>query len=88
MQNIILFIEPTTSTHYLPSKIGHMFINRFAIDEEEKSEILKIFELQDKIRDLALKKGKGHRKKESTSSIENFKDLLKIRNSKILLTLA
>ena len=59
MQNIILFIEPTTSTYYLPSKIGHLFINRFAIDEEERSEILKIFELQDKIGLLASKKGRG-----------------------------
>ena len=59
MQNIILFIEPTETTYYLPSKIGHLFINRFAIDEEERSEILKIFELQDKIGRLASKKGRG-----------------------------
>ena len=62
MQNIILFIEPTTSTYYLPSKIGNLYINRFAIAEEERSEILKIFEFQDEIRDLILKKGKGHLK--------------------------
>ena len=59
MQNIILFIEPTETTYYLPSKIGHLFINRFAIDEEERSEILKIFDLQDKIGHLASKKGRG-----------------------------
>ena len=57
MQNIVLFIEPTTELCHLPSKIGHLFINRFAIAEEEKSEILKIFELSDKISDLVQNNG-------------------------------
>lgn len=57
MQNIVLFIEPTTNTYYKPSKIGHLFINRFAIEEEKESEILKIFELPDKIGDLSLNNG-------------------------------
>ena len=57
MQNIVLFIEPTMNTYYTPSKIGHLFINRFAIAEEEKSEILKIFELSDNISDLVENNG-------------------------------
>ena len=57
MQNIVLFIEPTTNTYYTPSKIGHLFINRFAIGEDEKSEIIKVFELSDEISDLALNNG-------------------------------
>ena len=52
MQNIVLFIDPAPELCYTPSKIGHLFINRFAIAEEEKSEILKIFELSDNINDL------------------------------------
>ena len=57
MQNIVLFIEPTMNTYYTPSKIGHLFINRFAIGEEEKSEIIKVFELSDEIAELALNNG-------------------------------
>ena len=57
MQNIVLFIEPTTNTYYTPSKIAHLFINRFAIEEDKESEILKIFELSDKISDLAFNNG-------------------------------
>ena len=57
MQNIVLFIEPTTQLCYTPSKIGHLFINRFAIGEEEKSEIIKVFELSDEIDELALNNG-------------------------------
>ena len=49
MQNIVLFIEPTMTTYFTPYKIGHLFINRFAIGEEEKSEIIKVFELSDEI---------------------------------------
>ena len=47
MQNIVLFISPATITYNVPSKIGNLFINRFAIIEEENSEILRIFELPD-----------------------------------------
>ena len=68
MQNIVLFIESTTSTSYKPSKIGHLFANRFAIEEEENSEILEIFELSDDLSDLALNNGKGLIKNGSTGS--------------------
>ena len=46
MQKIVLFIEPTDDAWLTPLKIGNLFINRFAVDEDEASEILKIFELE------------------------------------------
>ena len=45
MQKIILFVEPIDDTFMTPAKVGSMFINRFAIDENAASEILNIFEL-------------------------------------------
>ena len=45
MQKIILFVEPTDDAFMTPAKVGNMFINRFAIDENSASEILNIFEL-------------------------------------------
>ena len=46
MQKIVLFIEPSEETYNTPLKIGNLFMNRFAVDEEAGSEILKIFELE------------------------------------------
>ena len=45
MQKIILFIEPTEDAFETPFKIGHLFMNRFTIEEEANFEIVKIFEL-------------------------------------------
>ena len=42
-QKIVLFIEPAYHTYEKPSKIGNLFMNRFAIDEDAKNEILKIY---------------------------------------------
>ena len=47
MQKIVLFIEPTNRAYRTPLKIGNLFLNRFAIDEDASSEILMIFELVD-----------------------------------------
>ena len=44
MQKIILFIEPSDREYETPVKIGNLFMNRFAIDEDASTEILKIFE--------------------------------------------
>ena len=44
MQKIVLFIEPTEEAYFTPLKIGNLFMNRFAIEENDSSEILKIFE--------------------------------------------
>ena len=44
-QKIVLFIEPADSCEK-PSEIGNLFMNRFAIDEDAKNEILKIYQLE------------------------------------------
>ena len=46
MQKIVLFIEPIDELCLTPLKIGNLFMNRFAVDEEAASAILKIFELE------------------------------------------
>ena len=45
MQKIILFVEPFDETFYTFAKIGDLFMNRFAIDENASCEILQRFEL-------------------------------------------
>ena len=45
-QKIVLFIEPADKAWSKPSKIGNLFMNRFAIDEDAKNEILKIYQLE------------------------------------------
>ena len=53
-QKIVLFIEPTEQKYMrkpykkkysTPSKIGNLFTNRFCIDEDAGSELLKIIHL-------------------------------------------
>ena len=46
MQNIVLFFEPSGEEFVTPLKIGNLFMNRFAVDEDAASEILKTFELE------------------------------------------
>ena len=46
MQKIILFIEPCEEASDTPHKIGNLFMNRFAVDEHLKVEILRIYELE------------------------------------------
>ena len=46
MQRIVLFIEPTDDAFHTPLKIGNLFMNRFAVDEDAAFEILEIFELE------------------------------------------
>ena len=43
MQKFVLLIEPSEEK---PLKIGNLFINRFAVDEDAASEVLKIFEVE------------------------------------------
>ena len=45
MQKIILFVEPNDDAFQTPAKIGDIFMNRFAVDENASCEILKRFEL-------------------------------------------
>ena len=49
MQKIVLFIEPAEEEWTTPSKIGNLFMNRFAIDEDAKNEILKIYHLENNL---------------------------------------
>ena len=51
-QKIVLFIEPAENAWEKPSKIGNLFMNRFAIDEDAKHEILKIYHLENNLYDL------------------------------------
>ena len=46
MQKIVLFIEPIDDLCFTPLKIGNLFMNRFVVDEDAASEVLKIFELE------------------------------------------
>ena len=45
-QKIVLFIEPNEDAWNTPLKIGNLFMNRFAVEEDAASEVLKIFELE------------------------------------------
>ena len=45
MQKIVLFIKPRDDAFSTPTKIGHLFMNRFAVDEDAGSEIIKVLEL-------------------------------------------
>ena len=38
-------MEPSEDAFETPLKIGNLFMNRFAVDEDAASEVLKIFEL-------------------------------------------
>ena len=46
MQKVVLFTEPFDDAWSTPLKAGNLLMNRFAIDEDAASEILKIFELE------------------------------------------
>ena len=56
-QKIVLFIEPTSRAWLTPSKIGNLFMNQFAIDEDAKHEILKIYHLENTLRLLSSEEG-------------------------------
>ena len=45
MLKIVLFIEPNDDACLTPLKIGNLFMNRFVVEEDAASEILKILEL-------------------------------------------
>ena len=50
MQKIVLFIEPREEFFFTPLKIGNLFTNRFAIDEDGCNEVLKIYYLENTFR--------------------------------------
>ena len=45
MQKIVIFIDPSYDAFDKPFNIGHLFMNRIAVDEDAASEILAICEL-------------------------------------------
>ena len=45
MQKIVLFIEPNDDAFFTPEKIGHLFMNRFSVDEDASFEVLNVLEL-------------------------------------------
>ena len=52
-QKIVLFIESAVGAWFTPSKIGNLFMNRFAIGEDAKHEILKIYHLENYLFDFS-----------------------------------
>ena len=46
MQKIVLFIEPNIDACLTSDKIGNLFMNRFAVDEEASTEIIQILEFK------------------------------------------
>ena len=45
MQKIVLFIEPNDDEFYTPAKIGHLFMNRFGVDEGSAFEVINVLRL-------------------------------------------
>ena len=45
MHKIVLFIEPSDDAFIRTTKIGHLFMNRFGVDEDAAFEIINVFEL-------------------------------------------
>ena len=45
MQKVVLFIEHSNHAFNTSVKVANLFMNRFAIEENDSSEILNIFEL-------------------------------------------
>ena len=60
MQKIILFVEPSDDLFVTPAKIGDLFMNRFAIDENASCEILKPIELVKTSREISRPDGDNY----------------------------
>ena len=71
--HIVLFMEPSEDKWRIPLKLGRLYMNRFAIDEDAGFEIIKVVELKatsyemklansyDKsLNDKRIEKGNGH----------------------------
>lgn len=52
MHKIVILIEATYATYEIPTKIGNIFMNRFAIDDDLEIEILKICYLEHNLLEL------------------------------------
>ena len=75
---IVVFIEPNDNAYKTPLKIGNLFMNRFAVDEDAASEILNIFEVDRTSRKMSnpedpeYKKFEKERKHKGTDLISKF----------------
>ena len=85
MQKFVLFVEPNDDAFMTPEKIGDMFMNRFAIDENASCEILKKFELGKTSLDMAWSKGKDYKNFVEERKQKGMDRFIVIADSKILM---
>ena len=45
MHKIVLFIEPADDEFETPKEMGHLFMNRFGVDEDAAFEVINVLEL-------------------------------------------
>ena len=82
MQKIILFIEPYDDAFITPAKIGDMFMNRFAIDENDTCEILKRLELCKTSIDMCWSDGENNKNFVEERKQKGMDNFVVIANSK------
>ena len=80
MQKIILFVEPSDDLFVTPVKIGDLFMNRFAIDENASCEILKTVELVKTSREISWINNKNFAEERNQKRMDHF---IVIVNNKI-----
>ena len=85
MQKIILFVEPIHGTFSTPAKIGDIFMNRFAIDENASCEILKRFELGKTSEEMSWHKHKNHENFAAERQQKGMDHFIMIENSHIFI---
>ena len=68
-QKIVLLIEKSEVAWSTLSKIGNLFMNRFAIEEDAAHEILKIYHLENTLSDLF----RGRLSSEEGLDLTNYK---------------
>ena len=83
MQKIILFIEPFEDAFETPTKIGDIFMNRFAIDEDASCEILKRFELAKASDEMSWPNGENYKNFVEERKQKGMDHFVVIANSKI-----
>ena len=83
MQKIILFVEPNDDLFFTPAKIGDLFMNRFAIDENASCEILKTVELVKTSREIAWPRGPNYKNFAEERKQKGMDHFIVIVNNKI-----
>ena len=69
---IVLFIEPNDNAFYKPMNIGHLFMNRFAIDEEAGLEIINVLELEKTSVDISYIKNAQYKSNENERIVKGM----------------